>query len=265
LNHSSVAYGFRNVTLAPAACPVTRSDYNLAGNKTKETDRLGRLSPFFYDAADRLVEERWQASATAAVFHTITRVYDVAQLANVADGERRDGGPPLPVGGLVPGQHGADFGDATVWAAAHGEAFQRKWGPCTVSQHVFETPTIARNIAVDERDPDACVDRKHAVLPGNHVGGRIGIEELLHTEPPHDATPHPLGERGQMDLSNRPGRQKHWPGAAVCTMWRPLQDRHKPCPLHENASGGLKGASRRKLPWQPNAIRSRSSAVAMRV
>ncbi len=138
-------------------------------------------------------------------------------------------------------------------------------GPCTVSQHVFETPKIARHVAVDERDPDARVDREHVVLPDKHVGGRIGLEELLHAEPPHDATPHPLGERGQMDLSNRPGRQKHWRGAAVCAMWRPLQDGHTPRPMHENASGGLKGASRRKLPWQPNAIRSKSSAVAMRV
>lgn len=86
------------------------------------------MNTFFYDAADRIIEERWQASATAAVFHTIMRVYDAAQLANVADGERRDGGPQLviPVGGLVPGQRGADFGDATVWAADHGEPCQRK-------------------------------------------------------------------------------------------------------------------------------------------
>ena len=55
---------------------VTSYAYDLAGNKTRETDRLGRVSTFVYDAADRLVEERWQASASAAVSHTIKRFYD---------------------------------------------------------------------------------------------------------------------------------------------------------------------------------------------
>ncbi|MFN7814308.1 MAG: hypothetical protein ACK5SI_16820 [Planctomycetia bacterium] len=55
---------------------VTTSAYDRAGNKTTETDRLGRVSTFVYDAADRLVEERWQASASTAVFHTITWFYD---------------------------------------------------------------------------------------------------------------------------------------------------------------------------------------------
>ena len=63
-------------------------------------DNLGRtilvLSPdagqgrptthFRYDAADRLVEERWQASASAAVSHTIKRFYDRAdQLLGVTE------------------------------------------------------------------------------------------------------------------------------------------------------------------------------------
>ena len=65
---------------------VTSYAYDLAGNKTKETDRLGRVSTFVYDAANRLVEERWQASASAAVFHTITRFYDGAdQLLGVTE------------------------------------------------------------------------------------------------------------------------------------------------------------------------------------
>ncbi len=65
---------------------VTSYAYDLAGNKTTETDRLGRLTSFVYDAADRLVEERWQQSATAAVSHTITRIYDAAsQLLGVTE------------------------------------------------------------------------------------------------------------------------------------------------------------------------------------
>ena len=39
-------------------------------------------------------------------------------------------------------------------AADHGEPFQRKGRPCTVSQQVVETSKIARHIAVEERDPD---------------------------------------------------------------------------------------------------------------
>ena len=35
---------------------------------------------------------------------------------------------------------------------------------------MFETPKIAGHVAVDKRDPDAGVDGKPAVLPGEHVG-----------------------------------------------------------------------------------------------
>jgi YD repeat-containing protein/autotransporter-associated beta strand protein len=65
---------------------ITTSAYDLAGNQTKETDRLGRVTTFVFDAADRLVEERWQPSATAAISHTIKRIYDAAgQLVGVTE------------------------------------------------------------------------------------------------------------------------------------------------------------------------------------
>jgi len=64
---------------------------------------------------------------------------------------------PEPVGGFVPGQHGADFGYAAVWNAGHGESFQREWRPGAVSQEMFETLKIARHITIDERDPDTRV------------------------------------------------------------------------------------------------------------
>jgi hypothetical protein len=41
-----------------------------------------------------------------------------------------------PVGRFMPGQHAADAGDPAVWAADLGEPFQRKGGPCTVSQQL---------------------------------------------------------------------------------------------------------------------------------
>ena len=69
-----------------------------------------------------------------------------------------------------------------------------KGGPGAIPQQVFETPKIARKIAIDERDPDACIDREPAVLPGKHVGGGSGVEESLHAEPPHDTTAYLFGE-----------------------------------------------------------------------
>jgi hypothetical protein len=62
-----------------------------------------------------------------------------------------------PVGRLVSGEHVADAGDAAVFAAHHGEPLQREGRPGTVSQQVLEALKIARHVAVDERDPDACV------------------------------------------------------------------------------------------------------------
>ncbi|MCE9631990.1 MAG: hypothetical protein K8S94_14905, partial [Planctomycetia bacterium] len=87
-NVTRYAYDRRNrpVTETDPLLAVTSYAYDAVGNKTKETDRLGRVSTFVYDAADRLVEERWQASATAAVLHTISWVYDAAdQLLGVTE------------------------------------------------------------------------------------------------------------------------------------------------------------------------------------
>ena len=129
-----------------------------------------------------------------------------------AAGARPRGLPPAPradpVGRLVSREHVADAGDAAVFAADHGEPLQREGRPGTVSQQVLETLKIARHVAVDERDPDAGVHRKPTVLPGEHVGGRIGVEEPLHAEPTHDTTAHPLGEGGEIRRRDRPGRQE---------------------------------------------------------
>jgi hypothetical protein len=96
---------------------------------------------------------------------------------------RPRGLPPAPradaVGRLVSGEHVADATDAAVFAADHGEPLQREGRPGTASQQVLETLKIARHVAVDERDPDACAHRKTTVLSSDHVGGRIGVEEPL--------------------------------------------------------------------------------------
>ena len=56
--------------------------------------------------------------------------------------------PPDPVGGLVSGEHVADFGCATACVTRHGEPFDRKGRPGTVPQQVFEALKIARQFAV---------------------------------------------------------------------------------------------------------------------
>ena len=61
-----------------------------------------------------------------------------------------------PVGRLVSGEHVADAGDAAVFAAHHGEPFQREGRPGTVSQQVLERLTIDTQLETKERDPDAC-------------------------------------------------------------------------------------------------------------
>jgi len=111
-----------------------------------------------------------------------------------------------PVGGFVSGQHVADFGYPAVWAADHGEPLEREGRPGAVSQQVLEALKIARHITVDERDPDARIDRKPAVLPGEHVGGGRVVDEASEPEPPDHAAAHPLGERGQIGLVDRSGR-----------------------------------------------------------
>ena len=78
-----------------------------------------------------------------------------------AVGTRACGLPPAPransVGRLVSGEHVADASDAAVFAAHHGEPFQREGRPGTVSQQVLEALKIAWHVAVEERDPHACV------------------------------------------------------------------------------------------------------------
>ena len=65
---------------------VTTFAYDLAGNRLRQTDRNGWVTTYLFDAADRNVEERWQQSAAAAVFHTIHRSLDAAgQLLGITE------------------------------------------------------------------------------------------------------------------------------------------------------------------------------------
>jgi hypothetical protein len=109
---------------------------------------------------------------------------------------QRYGVGPDPGDGFVPWQNVTDTDDPAVCAADHGEPLQREGWPGTVSQQVLETLKVARHVAVDERDPDAGVHQEPTVFSSEHVGGRIGVEEPLHAEPPHDTPAHLLRERG---------------------------------------------------------------------
>jgi hypothetical protein len=113
-----------------------------------------------------------------------------------------------PVGCLVPREHVADFGDAAVWAASHGEPFHREEGPCTVSQQVFERLKIDTQLGATECDPDTGVDGKPAVLPGEHGGSRRSVEQVSEPEPADHAAAHSLGEHGLVDLRDRADGQK---------------------------------------------------------
>jgi hypothetical protein len=73
---------------------------------------------------------------------------------------------------------------------------------------VLKTLKIAGHVAVDERDPHARVNREPTVFSSDHGGGRVGVEEPLHPEPPYDTTAHLLGERGQIGLGDRSSRQE---------------------------------------------------------
>lgn len=52
-------------------------------------------------------------------------------------------------------------------------------------------------------------------FPAEHIGGRIGFEEPLHAEPPHDTTAHLLVERGEIGLRGSPSKKAPLKGLVV--------------------------------------------------
>jgi hypothetical protein len=60
-----------------------------------------------------------------------------------------------PIGRLVPGEQVTDATDVAIFAAPHGKPFQREGRTGAIPQEMFESPKVARHIAIDERDPDA--------------------------------------------------------------------------------------------------------------
>ena len=112
---------------------------------------------------------------------------------------------------------------------------------------MLERLTIDTQLETKERDPDAGIHREPTVLSSDHVGGRSGVEEPLHAEPTHDTTAQLLGERGQIGLGDRAGRQERR---------RPVTGRH------EDAVGRWRKASNTVRPhsslgYRPPAPESR--------
>ncbi len=106
----------------------------------------------------------------------------------------------LPHGGLVSREYVADPGDATVSITDHGESFEGEGRADVVSKEAFEAVEVTRYVAVDERDPDTRVYRKPAMLPGEHGGGGIGVEEPLPLEPGDYLTADLLGAPPSLDM-----------------------------------------------------------------
>ena len=79
-------------------------------------------------------------------------------------------------------------------------------GPGTVPQEVLEAPQVARHVPVHEGDADARVDGKTAVLPGEHVGGGLGVEESVAEEPAHESRADAVGECQEIGRRDGPGR-----------------------------------------------------------
>ena len=104
--------------------------------------------------------------------------------------------------------------DAAVFAAFHGEPLQRERRPGTGAQKMFETLNGARDVTVDECDPDAGVYRKPAVLPGGYAGGRraAGASSSHVTPPPR---------RGVAQRKPAVRSRRERPSVRATTAWGP--------------------------------------------
>ena len=58
---------------------------------------------------------------------------------------------------------------------------------------MLKAAKIVRHVAVHKRDADARVNGKNTVLPGEHVCGGSGVEQISEPEPADYAAPHPHG------------------------------------------------------------------------
>jgi hypothetical protein len=65
---------------------------------------------------------------------------------------------------------------------------------CAIADEVREALEVARDVAIRKRHAHACVDGKPAVLPVEHVGGGLGVDESPPPEPPEKPAAHLLGE-----------------------------------------------------------------------
>jgi hypothetical protein len=65
-----------------------------------------------------------------------------------------------------------------------------------------------RDVAIRERDANAGIDREAAVLPGEHVGGGLAVDEVPPSEPADEPVSHALGERREVGRGDRARGEK---------------------------------------------------------
>jgi hypothetical protein len=127
---------------------------------------------------------------------------------------------------------------------------------------VFETPKIARHIAVEKRDSHTRVDREPTVLPGEHVGGGRGVKQASEPEPADHAAAHPLGKCGQIGLVDRPGRQERRRCVTPCMVGSRHEDAvgHAPVEMHVVVEGRAEAVEEGDA-TEPRAGRSRCLGI----
>ena len=105
---------------------------------------------------------------------------------------------PDPGAAFVAGERVADPLRPAVSGLEQGEPLEGEGGAGAIADEVLEALEVSRDVAISERDTHARIDGKPAVLPGEHVGGGLGVDEAPPSEPADESAAHLLGELGEI-------------------------------------------------------------------
>jgi hypothetical protein len=97
---------------------------------------------------------------------------------------------PDPGAAFVAGERVADPLRPAVSGLEQEESLEGEGGAGAIAQEVFEALEVVRDVAISERDAHARIDGKPAVLPGEHVGGGLGVDESPPSEPADEPAAH---------------------------------------------------------------------------
>ena len=118
---------------------------------------------------------------------------------------------------MSPARMPTRFGDVAAVTTDHQKPLEGEGKPRTVPQEMFESLEVARHHTIDEADANRRIDGEAAVLPGEHVGGRIWIEKALSHEQPHDAASHSFGDsREILSIHRLGGKEGGHPAGDCC-------------------------------------------------